>query len=225
MRGKQTLACLCGLTILAALNSGCALRSLKEANQRLKESNDRLISENNRLEHELAQLQSGYQGMVGRPAPAVAPSEGSLASRDPVESILPEIVDEIRTSDEGIHLTIRDRVFFSLGQAKLSRKGQSMLRRLGSVIRERYPDRLVRVDGHTDDIPVRKVRHLYPSNWELSTARACTVVRYLVENGGISPRKIYPAGFAYYRPRTPGKSASARSQNRRVEITILNRRA
>jgi chemotaxis protein MotB len=81
---------------------------------------------------------------------------------------------------------------------------------------------MVRVDGHTDDTPIRKVRHLYPTNWELSSARACTVVRYLVDRGQVSARRIYPAGFSYYRPVS---SARAKEQNRRVEITVLHENA
>ncbi|MCZ6796157.1 MAG: OmpA family protein [Planctomycetota bacterium] len=219
MQGKQAITCFSGLVVLAALNSGCALRSLKEANQRLRESNDRLISENNRLEHELAQLQRAFQGEPGggsiRPASAVPDLPGMNTE------ILPEVVTTVDA--EGIHMRIPDRVFFGLGQAKLSRQGQSVLRRIATVLEQQYPGRQIRVEGHTDDVPVRKVRHLYPSNWELSTARACMVVRYLVDNGGISPQRIYPVGFAYHRPLVRGSGSRARSQNRRVEITILNK--
>jgi chemotaxis protein MotB len=89
-------------------------------------------------------------------------------------------------------------------------------------VNDEYTGRTLRVDGHTDDTPIRKVRNLYPTNWELSTARACTVVRYLVEKGNVSAGRIYPAGFSYYRPLRRGGSANARKENRRVEITILN---
>ena len=131
--------------------------------------------------------------------------------------------EQFRT-DQGIKMTVPHQVFFASGQAKLSSTGQSVLRKIGSIINQpEYRDSLVRVEGHTDDTPIRKVRHLYPTNWELSTARACTVVRYLTDRAGVGKGRIYPAGFADTKPRASGRSVSARSKNRRVEILILNR--
>jgi len=72
---------------------------------------------------------------------------------------------------------------------------------------------------------VRKVKNQYPSNWELSTARACSVVRYLTDNGSVSPRRVYPAGFANYKPVAGARSPVAREKNRRVEILILHEKA
>ena len=126
-------------------------------------------------------------------------------------------VDPVR---DGVRITLEDRVFFAPGQAKLSSSGQSKITRVAQVIGSRYPDRVIRVEGHTDDTPVRKVKHLYPTNWELSTARACTVVRHLISGGGIDPHRVYPAGFAYYRPASTRSGSN--SKNRRVEITIVD---
>ncbi len=224
MRGKRALPILGCVVVLAVLNSGCAIKSLREANQRLKESNDRLISENNQLESELARLQSRPRSGGERhekPAVQQAPAEPVVAMN--TSAILPNIPDVTITQDPGgIHIRGENKVFFALGQAKLSKNGQNVLDKVGRSIKRSYGDRQIRVEGHTDDIPVRKIRHLYPSNWELSTARACTVVRYLVDKVGVPPRTIFPAGYSYHRPIDPGKSASARRRNRRVEITILN---
>ena len=220
------LACLAVLVAAGGINSGCAMKSLKEANRRLKESNDRLISENNRLEHELAALEGELDlARSGKIDAGLATASANIEP-DRNTSIFPIIGEhEIIKDGEGIHVRFPDRVFFSLGQSKLTSQGQAVLDKMARLLNERYPGQLIRVEGHTDDVPVRKVRHLYPSNWELSTARACTVVRYLVEQGRVSPQRIYPAGFAYFRPLATGTSTKARSQNRRVEITILNERA
>ncbi len=222
MRGIHSLAC---LGVVVGLNSGCALSNLKEANQRLKQSNDRLVAENNRLEHELAGLQPDLP-VGGMPeATAVTVSAETERYQDPGSDIFPGMGPDqpvVTRSPIGTHFRFDDRVFFALGQAKLSRRGRAALDRMARVLNEQYPGNMIRVEGHTDDIPVRKVRHQYPSNWELSTARACTVVRYLIESAGVSPQQVYPTGFAYYRPLQSGKSSSARGQNRRVEITVLN---
>jgi flagellar motor protein MotB len=237
--GRTALSCLGPLALwgcISLASSGCALTNLKETNRRLKESNDRLISENNRLEQELAQLQRERQ--LPREESAPRPAAATISSADPagrsqVERDLlieglrsvgaPGEVKVDRTS-QGIRMTISDQVFFALGQATLSTSGQRVLDRIGRLLNNEFRGHMVRVDGHTDDTPIRKVRNIYPSNWELSTARACTVVRYLVDNAKVDARRIYPAGFSFYRPVVRSTSPTAKSKNRRVEITILNER-
>ncbi len=229
VKRTRFVVCWSALVLWLVAGSGCSIASLKDANKRLKESNDRLISENNRLEEELSALQRklGDRGADAvESAPFVASDPGKPAgkakgSRD--SSILDGLDDEVEVFEtkQGIRMRIPDRVFFSLGQATLSARGQRILDKVAKVING-HSGHMVRVDGHTDDTPIRKVRHLYPTNWELSSARACTVVRYLVDRGNVSARRIYPAGFAYFRPVASGRTSTSRSENRRVEITILN---
>jgi chemotaxis protein MotB len=213
--------------------SGCATSKMKDENRRLKESNDRLISENNRLEEELAALQKRLgdgQEALAQPAPAVA----TLADPATVPATKSALEDELLLDDPDVkviqegnetRITVPDRVFFALGQANLTSRGQAILKRVAKLINTTYRNRLVRVDGHTDDTPIRKVKGRYPTNWELSTARAVTVVRYLVEGCDVNAHRIYPAGFSYYRPVSNGRTASAKGQNRRVEIVVLEDRA
>jgi len=206
--------------------TGCSMSAVKEQNRRLKESNDRLISENNRLEEELAALQKKLS------SPDRVTEVTSLKTNDPgrdgarvdadKDLLLLDDEVEVRKTPQGVTFRVPDRIFFALGQATLSVRGQRILEKVARIIDRDYPNRLIRVEGHTDDTPIRKVRHLYPTNWELSTARACTVVRFLVERCNVNAHRIYPAGFSYYRPTTNAKSPAAKSQNRRVEITVLN---
>lgn len=232
MKRNRVILCL-SLVLLSFAATGCRLDSLQVSNRRLRKSNDRLIAENNRLESELAS---------NRTRPATTP-QATLPQDSGVTTVSANIpttpstrssrlasardllledsvqVDEVR---QGLRITIDDKVFFAPGEVRLSRSGTRILDKVGAMINSSYPGHTVRVDGHTDDTPVRKVRTLYPTNWELSTARACTVVRYLVENGNVNPGRVFPAGFAYYRPVASGSSANAQKKNRRVEITILN---
>jgi len=215
------LVLVCGLGLLT---SGCAIPGLKEANQRLKEQNDRLVSENNRLEQELAAGNSssipdlpGEQNNPGGgdAADLLIPGENSIGSNVKVER-----------TPEGIRMTIPHRVFFAPGRTELSGTGKGVLKKIAGVLNGgEYSENTVRVEGHTDDVPVNKVRDRYPTNWELSTARACSVVRYLVSSGGVAKGRIYPAGFADTKPVAGGKSVDSRQKNRRVEITILNQGA
>ncbi len=77
----------------------------------------------------------------------------------------------------------------------------------------------VRVEGHTDDLPINNER--FPSNWELSTARATTVIKQLVEEYGLDPRQFSAAGYGEYRPLAPNDSMENRALNRRVDIVLL----
>lgn len=208
----------------AVTGSGCAMQNLKEANRRLKESNERLISENTRLEEEVAALQKRFS------EPSLEPPALAMKAQDPAKApgkadpdlLLDDDEVQVDRTSQGLRFRIPDRVFFALGQATLSTRGQRLLDKVSRIINTDFPGHLVRVDGHTDDTPIRKVRSQFPTNWELSSARACTVVRYLVDKGNVNAHRIFPAGFSYYRPVTTGRSPNARSQNRRVEITILN---
>jgi len=202
------------------------MEGLKEANRRLKESNDRLIAENSRLEEELQALQRRVsdRDMVALEPAAMRSSDPGRAAQIGKDLLIDEDEIQIDRTERGLRFRIPDRVFFGLGQASLTARGVNVLNKVARLIKSepRYANKTIRVDGHTDDTPIRKVRALYPSNWELSTARACAVVRHLVTNCGLSAHKIYPAGFSYYRPVSSGRTAKDKSQNRRVEILVLD---
>jgi chemotaxis protein MotB len=76
----------------------------------------------------------------------------------------------------------------------------------------------VRVEGHTDDVPIRTAR--YQSNWELSTARASAVVAYLVEVGKLDPERLSAAGYGEFHPQVPNDSPEHRARNRRVDLVV-----
>ncbi|MBI4583308.1 MAG: OmpA family protein [Planctomycetes bacterium] len=231
----RKLAFLASLGVLAAGLSSCSLTELRNTNRRLKEANDRLVSENNRLEQELAasQRELGQKDKEAAQIKDQSDSEIAPSSANPPPRIKmaraednSEFKDmglETRTTAQGTWVSLPDQVFFPLGQASLSSQGRSILDKVARLINTKYRGQMIRVDGHTDDLPVRKVRHLYPSNWELSTARACAVVRYLVEEGKVAPQRIYPAGHSYFKPKVTNSSSTARSKNRRVEILIAER--
>lgn len=232
---KSFPALVVSLAFLVILGSGCAMSDLKNTNRRLKEANDRLVSENNRMEQELAAAEKDVSEKAkkidelqmelekGKSIPDV-PEERPVA-KGPIDDGL-GLMDEsgIQTfqTPRGIMLRMDEKVLFSLGQATLSAKGQAILKRIAQKLNTRYRSNMIRVEGHTDDVPISKVKNKYPTNWELSSARACSVVRYLVDHGNVKPTRVYPAGFASYKPVAASKTANARSQNRRVEILILN---
>lgn len=123
---------------------------------------------------------------------------------------------EVRIVEEGVQLTMDEKLLFKSGRAEINPEGKATLLRLAEHLRSVEGE--IRVAGHTDDVPINTDR--YPSNWELSVARATGVVRYLVSEGNIDPRRLSASGYADSRPRVMGTDERARAANRRVEIII-----
>ena len=115
-------------------------------------------------------------------------------------------------------MRLAERVLFPTGSAAVSSDGRRALRPVAEVLRT-AKGRLVRVEAHTDDIPIRT--DAFPSNWELSTARAAAVVRQLQE-AGVNPALLAGTGFADAQPLASNETSEGRAQNRRIEMTLLS---
>jgi chemotaxis protein MotB len=122
---------------------------------------------------------------------------------------------EVESTIRGVVLRVRDRALFDSGSADVRVGAESVLSAVLELSRD-FPGALA-VEGHTDDRPIRTA--LYPSNWELSAARAASVLRYLVE-GGLQANAVHIAGYADLRPLTANTDALSRARNRRVEFVF-----
>jgi chemotaxis protein MotB len=145
-------------------------------------------------------------------------------SNDPKEEILRDLAKEIQSGQvelsedgRGLVLSLPQASAFPVGGTTLSPQTAQAVSRL-AVILDRIPN-TVRVEGHTDDVPIHTAR--FTSNWELSTDRAVRVVEYLVEQGHVPPDRLSAAGYSAYHPRVANDSDSARARNRRVDIVIV----
>lgn len=141
---------------------------------------------------------------------------------DSVESFLEEenlgdLITANRT-EEGVVLVLQDSILFDNAEAEILESGEPFLNEVGSLL-EDIPN-LVRVEGHTDSRPINTYR--YPSNWELSGARASSVIRYLIDNFDIDSDRMALAGYGDIRPAAPNDTAENMAKNRRVEIVILD---
>jgi chemotaxis protein MotB len=125
---------------------------------------------------------------------------------------------DVGDSTRGIVLSLAEAGSFAPGRADLTPEAPSIMLVVAGAL-QRIPN-LVRVEGHTDDAPIRTA--LFGSNWELSTARATRVVELLIERGGIAPGRLSAAGYAEFRPRIASSSPDARARNRRVDIVVLD---
>jgi chemotaxis protein MotB len=141
--------------------------------------------------------------------------------------------DEMRTALESKDVTISrlqgkltvnilDRILFDSGEADVKPAGGAVLRKVAAILAQ-HQDLKIHVIGHTDNVPIKaSARHRFPSNWELSTARATAAVRFLTENAGVDPRRLGAVGYGEFRPIADNATAEGRARNRRIAITILS---
>jgi chemotaxis protein MotB len=126
----------------------------------------------------------------------------------------------IQRFEERISVTFVEQVLFDFGKGSLNQEGEKLLDKVGATLKN-VKNRKIRVVGHTDNIPISpEFRYKYPSNWELSAARAAAVVRYFQKEVGLDPANLEVVGLSYYHPVVNEDSAAGRAQNRRVEIII-----
>ncbi|HEY3062898.1 MAG TPA: flagellar motor protein MotB [Chloroflexota bacterium] len=119
---------------------------------------------------------------------------------------------------DGLVIRLSGSYLFDSGRAELKPNSLAVLDTIANEMRTLPND--IRVDGHTDSTPIDSPR--YPTNWELSTARALSVTRYLTETDGIRAGRVMAAGFGEFRPIAPNDTREHRAQNRRVEIHVLS---
>ncbi len=128
---------------------------------------------------------------------------------------------QVMDNDQVIKIQIPANVLFESGSANIKKGATDVLMALVPILGE--IDNYIRIDGHTDDLPPNPKSN-FPSNWELSSARACTVVRYFVDEMNMDPERFSAQGYADNRPKVPNNSITEREINRRVEINILNKK-
>jgi chemotaxis protein MotB len=119
---------------------------------------------------------------------------------------------------EGVVIRLSGSYLFDSGRAELKPNSLLVLDAISGELR--LTPNEIRIDGHTDSTPIESPR--YPTNWELSAARALAVTRYLTESDGVVSTRVMAAGFGEYRPLVPNDSREHRAQNRRVEIHLLS---
>jgi chemotaxis protein MotB len=126
----------------------------------------------------------------------------------------------IKDFQEALSLTFVDRILFEFGKTNITPEGRKILEKVGEVVKN-IKGRKIRVTGHTDNIPIHpNYRFKFPTNWELSAARAASVVRYFQEETGLDPKDMEAVGRSFYQPVESNELKEGRDRNRRVEIFI-----
>ena len=113
-----------------------------------------------------------------------------------------------------------DRILFGFSQLRISPEGKAALDQLAVVLAD-VPERKISIIGHADSVPVAsKFQYRFPSNWELSSARAAAVARYLLKQEDLEPSRIEVVGMSHYQPIADNDTEEGRTKNRRVEIIL-----
>ena len=155
-------------------------------------------------------------------APPPAPAERSMADIEAAVSadLAAELADErieLIVDRRGVTISIPEAGTFATGRDELSETAQALVARVALTL-NRFGN-LVRVEGHTDDVPIHNVR--FASNWALSAGRASRAVEFLIARG-LEPARLSATGYAEFHPRVPNESAEARASNRRIDLVVLN---
>lgn len=119
---------------------------------------------------------------------------------------------------EGLVMRLSEKALFDLGVATISQDAYPLLEKIGAIISKTVY--FIRIEGHTDNLPIHT--QVFPSNWELSTARAVNVLRYFLETHKVDPQRLAAVGFGEYQPLNSNDTQANRAKNRRVEIIFIN---
>ena len=145
---------------------------------------------------------------------------GEDSTTDVLDEALDELIAEpgihVKYEDKGARISFEDALLFDFGKADINSSGLALLDKMASIIQKK--SYVVRVEGHTDNVPIHT--HRFPSNWDLSTARAVNVVKYFVEVGKINPKRLSAVGYGESRPMIANDTPANRARNRRVEIVL-----
>lgn len=221
----------------AALESEAArLRSEIEELNRQKAS---LFELNNDLNQTVARLsgeklsvlkekESAITRLSEEKMQAIQERERAIAEmRQTHDSLVSALNEEIKKGEiavtqlkDKLSLSMVDKILFDSGRADIKQNGKSVLDRVAEILKK-VTDKQIRIEGHTDNVPIGPVlAERYPTNWELSTARSTTVVRYLQERG-VDPRFLSATGYSEYRPVDSNETDEGKATNRRIEVVLI----
>jgi len=200
--------------------------SLQQQKASLEQEKAMLQQDKAALEGDQARLRAQNQALESQRSMLLSASQQSQAQYDALVADLNQELQkgelQVRRYKDMLTVDVAEQLFFDSGRATLKESGKQVLKKVADAMKS-YDDKAIRVVGHTDDVPIAKgLQKVFPSNWELSAARATTVVRFL-QDSGIAPERLIATGRAEYAPIAANDSAEGRQKNRRIEITLIDR--
>ncbi len=232
------------LLLVVSITAGCQTTSLERElayNQdKLRETEE----QRDRLEFQLATAEREQSGAISelvtiqqkmanisaKNAVLMAENQSLMARPIPASAIIDEVdlagfdgIDGLKAASDGgtVTLTLDQQVLFNSGSAEISKRGHQSLLKLAQVLRDQFSGREIQVEGHTDSTPIKKTKSRWATNWELSSTRACAVLRELISANAADTSRIAAVGYGAQRPIADNSSKAGRSQNRRVEVIVF----
>jgi chemotaxis protein MotB len=223
------------VTILAVLTLACGVpkekyqAAVSESQRNMKEAGDQrqradaAEAKSADLSKKLTDLEAQHKATAAEAEAQRQRAETLQEKSKEYESLASSLDEEIKAgriklSELQGKVTVRmgEKVLFPSGSATISPEGKATLKKISEAFAN-VKDRMIRVEGHTDNIPIHSTR--FPSNWELSSARAIAVVRWLQELG-IDPKLLAAAGYGEFQPIADNATPEGRADNRRIEISL-----
>jgi len=230
MRNSTTRLLVLATLLLAALAGyfGWEYLHMREALEEVNGRNAELMFEVNRAREERKAMSQRLEQALAKA------SKEKEAEIERLKSTHDEMVKGLQKEIEAGEVTITrladrlsvkmvDRILFPTGEATIGESGKKVLERVAKALAQ-AKDKTIRIEGHTDNVPIgRQLRDRYPSNWELSTARATTVARFLQQASGLDPAAFEAVGLGEFHPVADNRTEKGRSLNRRIEIQLYPR--
>ncbi len=181
------------------------ISSLEQEKDNIKRELEQKIADiSKEKEEEIAQVKGTYDELVANMKEEI--EQGQIK--------VTQLADRLSVS-------MVEKILFPSGSAEITPAGMGVLRRVGKILKT-TKDKMIRVEGHTDNVPIHpRLQKQFPTNWELSTTRATNVVRILQEDVGIEGLRLQAVGMSEYRPVASNATPAGRNQNRRIEIALL----
>ena len=221
------------LSVIAALILGVttwyfsqSASRLEKERDDLKNAQDELQVRVNNLDQEKAAVANRLEEQIARSSKAKEEEIGRLKAT--YDTLMADMKGEIEQGQvtitklaDRLSVSMVDRILFPSGEAEITPAGLKVLQRVGNVLKN-AENKIIRVEGHTDNVSISdKLADKFPTNWELSTARASNVVRFLQEKVAIDPARLEAVGLSEFHPVASNATAQGRSRNRRIEIALL----
>jgi len=193
------------------------LESAEDRSRALSEAQKKLKAEVEATLATVAQERAEFDEKLKDARKKIAQQDRTLEERlrETIESkdvIISRLKDQLKVD-------VADKILFDLGKFELREEGKQVLNDL-AVALDQSPDQIIRVEGHTDNLPMSGRSARVPTNWELSSLRALAAVRYLNEICGLPGERLAAVGYGEHRPLVPNDSPENRARNRRIEIIL-----
>lgn len=187
------------------------LGKLTQGGETLTAEKERLAAEKERLEKERAAKEAEIARLTKTQEDLTKSLQAQIEKGD----------IKIKQVRDRLTINMVEKVLFDSGHAQVKPEGLKVLKQVADVLKT-VNDKQIRIEGHTDNVPIGgKLKQKFPTNWELSTARATNVVRYFIEQGGVNRESFEAVGYADTRPVADNETDAGRTENRRIEIVLF----